>query len=383
MTLQDTTEIRAQTRESDAKRRQRDAAARALTHGDAAGTSDGEPAISIRNLSKTYPVPLARLKSFFRRKARAAPVEALHDVSLDVREGEVFGLIGRNGAGKTTLLKIIATLVQPSSGSVAVRGFDSVREETDVRAQIGLASAEERSFYWRLTVERNLMFFARLYGLGVRAARARVAEMCERLELDARKRFGELSTGNKQRMAMARAMLNSPPVLLLDEPTRSLDPVAAARMRSLISSLASGTPPVTILLTSHNLAEIEELSNRVAVISGGSIRATGAPAELRTLNRQQERVRLTVGGIAEDRISSLLRDELGEFDLTSEQSQTVVVSFARVAGDERLDRCLRALIADGASVLACDTERATLLDVLEIYEREAGDDETKATRSQT
>ncbi|HEV7905630.1 MAG TPA: ATP-binding cassette domain-containing protein, partial [Pyrinomonadaceae bacterium] len=118
-------------------------------------------AISIRQLSKTYPVSLARLKKFFRRKA-TDPVEALRDVSFDVREGEIFGLIGRNGAGKTTLTKIIATLVQPTSGAVVVRGYDSVRDEVAVRAQLGLANAEERSFYWRLTIQQNLTFFARL-----------------------------------------------------------------------------------------------------------------------------------------------------------------------------------------------------------------------------
>ncbi|MCA1594785.1 MAG: ATP-binding cassette domain-containing protein, partial [Acidobacteria bacterium] len=116
-------------------------------------------AISLDRLSKTYPVPLTRLKQFLWLKTKT-PVEALHDVSFEVREGEVFGLIGRNGAGKTTLAKVVATLVQPTSGSVNVRGFDSVRDEEKVRSQIGLASAEQRSFYWRLTVEQNMTFFA-------------------------------------------------------------------------------------------------------------------------------------------------------------------------------------------------------------------------------
>ncbi|HEV2765937.1 MAG TPA: ATP-binding cassette domain-containing protein, partial [Pyrinomonadaceae bacterium] len=128
-------------------------------------TKTAPVAVSVEHVSKTYPVALLRLKRLLRRRVKE-PVEALRDVSLEIREGEVFGLIGRNGAGKTSLTKIIATLVRPTSGTVSVRGFDSVREETRVRAQIGLASAEERSFYWRLTAEQNLMFFARLYGLG-------------------------------------------------------------------------------------------------------------------------------------------------------------------------------------------------------------------------
>ncbi|HVF49039.1 MAG TPA: ABC transporter ATP-binding protein [Pyrinomonadaceae bacterium] len=325
-------------------------------------------AVSIEHLSKTYPVPLARLKQFFRRKS-ARPVEALRDVSFDIKTGEVFGLIGRNGAGKTTLTKIIATLVQPTTGAVKVRGHDSVGDEQLVRAQIGLASAEERSFYWRLTAEQNLVFFARLYGLPDRAARTRIRELLALIELEevARRRFGELSTGNKQRMAVARALLNSPPILLLDEPTRSLDPLAAARLRALIGSLARATPPVTILLTSHNLAEIEELCERVAIIGRGRIRATGTPSKMRALHRQQERVRINVRGVAASRVAEILPDAHAE---VSAHDADVLITLLREPSDDSLDRTLRALLADGARVVSCETERATLLDVLESYEGE-------------
>jgi ABC-2 type transport system ATP-binding protein len=334
-------------------------------------------AISIQNVSKTYPVPLAGTRRFLRMKARA-PVEALNEVSLEVREGEVFGLIGRNGAGKTTLAKIIATLVQPTDGVVSVRGFDSVREEARVRAQVGLASAEERSFYWRLTVEQNLVFFSRLYGLGAREVSRRIEELLELFELTElrRRRFGELSTGNKQRMAVARAMLNSPPVLLLDEPTRSLDPLAASRMRELIGSLARGARPVTILLTSHNLAEVEELCERVAVISRGRIRAVDEPRELRASHRNRERVSLTLRGVTAESASELLRatlaqsDEPAQFEAEQLENEVVAVVFERESEDDALDRVLRALVERGAHVVSCETERGTLLDVLESFERE-------------
>jgi ABC-2 type transport system ATP-binding protein len=334
-------------------------------------------AISVRNVSKTYPVPLAGFRRAFRMKTRA-PVVALTDVSFDVREGEVFGLIGRNGAGKTTLAKIIATLVQPTEGSVVVRGFDSVRADGEVRAQVGLATAEERSFYWRLTVEQNLSFFARLYGLGAGAARARIGELLELFELTTlrRRRFGELSTGNKQRMAVARALLNSPPVLLLDEPTRSLDPLAAASMRALIGALARGRRPTTVLLTSHNLAEVEELCERVAVISRGRIRAVDAPAGLRAAPRRSERVLLTLRGLDAARAAEILRGlggGLGEDGLqTAGGDGFVTAGFAREPGDDTLDRALRGLHAAGAEVVSCETERGTLFDVLETFEREAG-----------
>ena len=305
-------------------------------------------AISIRNLSKTYPVPFRRLRAFFRRPVKE-PVEALRDVSFEVDTGEIFGLIGRNGAGKTTLTKIVATLVQPTAGSVAVHGHDSVDDDEHVRRLIGLSTAEERSFYWRLTSEQNLMFFARLHGLPDRTAKQRIKDLFGKLELDevARRRFGELSTGNKQRLAVARALLSDPQVLLLDEPTRSLDPLAAERMREMIRSLGEQDPPVTILFTSHNLAEVETLCARVAIISRGRIRAIDTPKNLRDLTSGSEMVHITVSS--------------GE-----------KISFTRKHNDDRLDERIRELQRDGVKIVDIETERATLLDVLERYE--AADD---------
>lgn len=332
-------------------------------------------AVSINNVSKTYPVSLARVKQLFRRPL-APPVEALRDVSLHIREGEIFGLIGRNGAGKTTLTKIIATLVQPTSGRVTVHGRDSVRDEEAVRAQIGLATAEERSFYWRLTSEQNLIFFARLYGLSDRMARTRIGELLARFELEtvARRRFGELSTGNKQRLAVARALLARPPVLLLDEPTRSLDPLAAAEMRRLISSLADGSPPASVLLTSHNLDEIEALCARVAVISRGSIRATNTPQHLRALHESVERVQLTLARITAADAARSLADEINDVEVKdhfdSQNNKNVSVTFTREPDDDQLGLAIRRLHEAGGRVVSSESERATLLDVLEAYELE-------------
>jgi ABC-2 type transport system ATP-binding protein len=328
-------------------------------------------AISIADLSQTYSVSLARLKRLFRRGKD--PVEALCDVSLEVKPGEVFGLIGRNGAGKTTLTKIIATLIQPTAGSVKVNGFDSVTQDVEVRNQIGLATAEERSFYWRLTAEQNLLFFARLYGIATRTARARIAELMERLELTevAGRRFGELSTGNKQRLAVARALLPHPPVLLLDEPTRSLDPLAASRMREMIKSMARTDPPTTIFFTSHNLAEVETLCDRVAIISRGRLRAVDSPAQLRNLASDTEKVRLSIGGWP---LTDFKLDFACEIQAHNADDSLRVVSFERRMGDDRLDECVRAVQAAGGSVKEIEIERATLFDALEIYESEQARD---------
>ncbi|MBA3632260.1 MAG: ABC transporter ATP-binding protein [Acidobacteria bacterium] len=319
-------------------------------------------AISIQNLSKTYPPSFPRLKKFFRLPLQPA-VEALTDVSFDISEGEIFGLIGKNGAGKTTLTKIIATLVQPTSGRVSVKGFDSVNDEVKVRSLIGLATAEERSFYWRLTARQNLMFFARLYGIKDNSARKRIAELFAELNLEdlAKRRFSELSTGNKQRLAVARALLPRPPILLLDEPTRSLDPLAASNMRDLITSLKD----VSVLLTSHNLAEIEELCRRVAIISNGNIRAVDTPENLRRSHKQTQKVTIFFDGLSNIDLQKSL--PIKNFEI-EKQSNTFILKFNREAEDNLLGETIALLIRKGARIFDVETEKATLLDVLESYE---------------
>jgi ABC-2 type transport system ATP-binding protein len=321
-------------------------------------------AISIENLSKSYPPSFPRLKKFFHLQAKP-PVEALKNVSFEIADGEIFGLIGKNGAGKTTLTKIIATLVQPTSGQVSVKGVDSVEGEVKVRSLIGFATAEERSFYWRLSCEQNMLFFARLYAMTDKFARARIKEIFAELNLSdlAKRRFAELSTGNKQRLAVARALLPAPPVLLLDEPTRSLDPLAADQMRELILSLKG----VSVLLTSHNLNEVEELCSRVAIISSGEIRAVGTPENLRRAHKQTQKVKIFLANLQESCLGRLAADCLTDFTIT-DKNDFLILEFSREAEDESLGKTIAHLTQNCAKILDVETERATLLDVLESYE---------------
>jgi ABC-2 type transport system ATP-binding protein len=319
-------------------------------------------AVRIENLSKTYPPSFPRLKKLLRIPVKPA-VAALKNVSFEIETGEIFGLIGRNGAGKTTLTKIIATLVQPTGGKVSVKNFDSVADEVKVRALIGLATAEERSFYWRLSSEQNMMFFARLYGMQDAEARRKIDELFEKLNLKelAKRRFSALSTGNKQRLALARALLATPPILLLDEPTRSLDPLAAAEMRALISSLEN----VSVLLTSHNLTEVEELCRRVAVISKGEIRDIDTPENLRRKHGQTQRVKITLQNLSESDLH--LAETPGKWEI-KKHSDFLELSFERNADDALLGETISLLTGKGAKILDVETEKPTLLDVLESYE---------------
>jgi ABC-2 type transport system ATP-binding protein len=346
--------------------------------------SSRSAAFSLDHISKTYPVPFLRLKKMFGRKFKP-PVEAVKDVSFEVGEGEIFGLIGPNGAGKTTLTKMVATLIQPTSGQVTVKGFDSVRDDEEVRRNVGLASAEERSFYWRLNAEQNLLFFARLYGLSGKQAKQRIAELLELLQLSefARRRFAELSTGNKQRLSVARALLANPPILLLDEPTRSLDPIAAARMRATIKSLTQDRESrVTVFLTSHNLAEVEELCDRVAVIGRGEIRALDTPHNLKAGHTESEEVSITFTANDAMEVERALRATFSVQSLTLERSElnnAWLLKFSRQDADDMLDSAVRVLQQSSCVIRGIESRRATLLDVLESYEERdtAGNEESK------
>lgn len=203
------------------------------------------------------------------------------------------------------------------------------------------------------------------------AAQRRIGEIFEQLNLSdlAGRRFSELSTGNKQRLAIARAILPQPPILLLDEPTRSLDPLAAEAMRRLILSLKE----VSILLTSHNLSEVEELCHRVAIIRGGEIRAVDSPRNLRRQNKQTQTVKITLSGISESLLRENLSEKLADFK-TENQTETVSLIFEREADDDLLGETIALLKNKGAKILDVETAKPTLLDVLESYEAGFGAD---------
>ena len=211
-------------------------------------------------------------------RKRFGAVQALDDVGFDVERGQVVTLLGENGAGKSTLMRVLSTLLLPDSGTVTVAGHDVVSEPRAVRAAVGLALADDRSLYWRLTGPQNLEYFAALHGMRRRAALAQVDELIERVGLaDAADRtVGTYSTGMRARLIVARALLGSPQVLLLDEPTRSLDPIASAEVRRIVLGL-SRDKQLAILYATHDLHEAAEIGSGSLIISHGRI-AAAAPA---------------------------------------------------------------------------------------------------------
>ena len=207
---------------------------------------------------------------------RQSPVCVLRDVDLSVGRGEILGLLGTNGAGKTTLLKILATLILPTAGRITIEGVDVIHEPHRAIQLVSLVTADERSFYWPLTGRQNLEFFATFQGLGRDAARRRIEELQEQLGLEALDRqFGIYSTGMRHRLAIARGLIRRPHVLLLDEPTRSLDPVAANGLRRLIRDTLVAQLGCTVVLATHNLQEAEELCDREVFLHKGRLLSSG------------------------------------------------------------------------------------------------------------
>jgi ABC-2 type transport system ATP-binding protein len=203
---------------------------------------------------------------------RFGAVTALDDVSLQVAPREVVVLLGANGAGKSTLLRIIGTTVLPDAGTVMVGGHDGVAQPRAVRRSIGLLIGEERSWYWRLTGRENLEFFAALYGLPRRRRRTRALELLAECGLAdaAERRFSDYSSGMRLRLSLARALLTEPPVLLLDEPTRTLDPIATRNFREQLLALVEqrGT---AVMIATHDLHEAAEAADRVLVLRDGRL----------------------------------------------------------------------------------------------------------------
>ena len=290
-------------------------------------------AIDARDVTKTF------RSGWLRRRE----THALRGVSLAVPRGAIWGLLGPNGAGKTTLLSILATLLTPDGGSVTVLGHDVLREAAALRHRLNMASGRP-SFLWSLRVDEIIAFYGRLYGLHGAALRRRVDELVALYELVPFRRvqYSELSTGLKQRVALAKSLVNDPELLFLDEPTLGLDPDVSVRVRQHIARLRR-EHGITIVLTTHYMREAEELCDEIAFIKAGRIPARGTSGELKRRIRLGEVIALkldpaTVPWLAE--APGVLRCVAadGWVECTVDEAE------------KRLPELLRALHADGVVV---------------------------------
>jgi ABC-2 type transport system ATP-binding protein len=231
--------------------------------------------ISVRNLRRDYETTLGIIK----RDKKV--VHAINDISFEVEKGEIFGLLGPNGAGKTSTIKILTTLLAPTSGEATVLGHKCFGEEKELRKKINFIFGGERSLYWRLSAYDNLSYFCDLYQIPEKIKKARIAELLEMVELSDRAhyRVETFSKGMKQRLQIARGLVNNPEVLFLDEPTIGLDPVGAKTLREIIKHLSGEGK--TILLTTHYMQEADELCDRIAIINKGELYALNTSEKLK------------------------------------------------------------------------------------------------------
>jgi ABC-2 type transport system ATP-binding protein len=303
------------------------------------------------------------------RRSGTSVTESLRGVSFELREGETIGLLGPNGAGKTTLLKIIATLLYPTKGKVSLFGKDIYENPIWARRQMGLVTCDERSFYWRLTGRQNLSFFACLYGLGKQQGEDRIEELLNILGLDdaAESPYLGYSSGMKQKMAIARGLLGNPLIALYDEPTRSLDPLSAHKIRGWIAENQHRWQRQARIIATNQLREAEILCDRILILNKGAVIAQGTVQEIR--DRWDKRdYGLHEIVCSASTLSVEMRPDAAQGLLSMdedlcgvEDARLFKVCSRRNSGG--LSLALSRLLGTGLNVLRCDAEQVPFDDV--------------------
>lgn len=288
-------------------------------------------------------------------------VVALADVSLRVAAGEVHGLLGPNGAGKTTLVKILSTVLLPSTGSARVMGHDVVAETAAVRPLIGIVLGGDRGLYGRLTARQNLAYWAALYRMAPAEGLERAEALLARVGLEGRAddRVQSFSRGMRQRLHLARGLINDPQVLFLDEPSTGMDPVAAREFREIVRELAGEGR--TVFLTTHDMAEAEAVCDRVTLIDRGQVLATESPTALSRLLSRHERIECV--GAAAAVLEDL--DALACVERVTVTAESVRIELATEAA---VGEVMRRLVAAGVTSV-----RVTRPSLEEVYLGMVGD----------
>ena len=317
--------------------------------------TSGPPAIDARGVRRVYNTK--------------PPVTALDGVDLDVAPGEFFGLLGPNGAGKTTLIKILTTLLLPTGGTARIFGFDVATDVKRIRRIMNMVAGGEQSGYGILTVREQLWMFSQFYGLGRKDGWRRVDELIDAVGMgdERTQRVSTLSTGQRQKMNFARGLLNDPWILFLDEPTLGLDVSAARAVRELVVAWQAAVPGRTILLTTHYMAEADELCERIAIVDHGRILASGTPTELRRRVQRASIFRLELdrldgGAAALARLPGVLSATPAALERPADERLTVAIDLA-LTDDSALGQVVGALDGIGSHIVALRKSEPSLEDV--------------------
>ncbi|MFX1423735.1 MAG: ABC transporter ATP-binding protein [Promethearchaeota archaeon] len=302
-------------------------------------------AIETNDLSKVFPPDII----------------AVNRISLVIREGEIFSFLGPNGAGKTTTVRLLTTLLKPTSGSAIVHGYNILNESLELRKYMGVLT-DRPNLYLRLSAKKNLLFFAKMYGLNHEEALTRINKLAKQFDLIERLNspVGSYSKGMKQKLGILRAMIHSPPIMFLDEPTAGLDPLAQSSVRQTIE-LAAADLDTTIFMTTHNLPEAEKLSSKIGVIDKGRLLTIGSTSELRSKVSKASKLIITCKNEVLE-YQSLIRDIDGvisthihenkrsiELELTNMNITTPII--------------VKKLVDSGASILEVQPVKKSLEDI--------------------
>lgn len=318
------------------------------------------PAIRTESLTRSYRKPR---KGWFRRKSPTPAFTALDGVDLEVRPGELFGLLGPNGAGKTTLIKILTTLLAPSSGRAWVDGLDVATQAQEIRPRINMVSGGESSGYGILTVRENLWLFARIYAVANADVKARIERMLDVVGLTEKgnSRVSHLSTGQRQKMNFCRGFITDPKILFLDEPTLGLDVTSARAIRLFLKAWMAEQPGRTLLLTTHYMAEADDLCDRLAIIDKGKVLACDTPTALKRRVQQNPIFAISVApGVG---ASPELARLPGVIQATRSESPTTVAWKVALAEDHAVGGVVQAIIESGGKILSLTKVEPTLEDV--------------------
>jgi ABC-2 type transport system ATP-binding protein len=316
-------------------------------------------AIKTTSLGRIY-----KIRGSKKEKNTRKELVALQDVALEVKKGELFGLLGPNGAGKTTLIKILTTLLAPTSGQAAVADFDVAREPEKVRTQINMVSGGESSGYGLLTVRENLWMFSQFYGLPSKQANERIEALLKIVGLQDRihTKSSDLSTGLRQKMNIVRGFLTDPQVLFLDEPTLGLDVGASRDVRELIRGWLKEDSQRTLLLTTHYMAEADELCDRVAIINQGRVLACDTPTVLKQQLQRDALFEVTAGAMNGLTVSTLERIPGVRKASRSESGEMNVLKFM-LEEDAALGGVINKLTESNVKIAQLDKHEPTLEDV--------------------
>ncbi len=306
------------------------------------------------------------------RGRKRSYIEALRGINLQINKGEVFGLLGPNGAGKTTLIKILCTLVIHDEGDVFVNGYDIRKNPADVVRNLQAVLPESRGFNWRLTGRQNLAFYSLLYGINEKEAKERIDYLLELTGLRDRAddSYQRYSTGMQRRLLLCRALLRNTPILLFDEPTSGLDPTAAADFRSLVRNKLAREEGTTIMMSTHNLYEAQEICDRIAILERGRIIACDTPKNLQNSFNEQKTLEITFSESIitveqEKSISTLLMQIHGVRSVASNINRDRSSGALSISMDKEIDvtNIIEGILKSNFKITSINTSDPSLEDV--------------------